>query len=105
MVSKKGGYGKITQPDLAKEIAATLEGNAEQQTISKLSGLESEPESTDVVYEHMKHHYNKEDKIVRQSCMKAAASCYVPAVDEIPEDIANKVIRISEILFTWVNSK
>jgi len=54
--------------------------------------------------EHIQHHYDKDAKIQKQSCMKAAASVYNPPFGEDPEMIASKVIQIAEKLFQWVNS-
>ena len=90
---------KIANPALAKTIAEGITASKGNSSVP----LTTEKETK--VYEHMQHHYDKEDKIVRQSCMKAAASAYNPPFGEAPEEIAAKIIKISEILFTWVNSK
>jgi hypothetical protein len=89
---------KIANPKLASVIADGI-----VKTKAGMSALSKK--ETDVVYEHMQHHYDKEEKIIRQSCMKAAASCYNPPFGEQPKEIASKIIEISEILFSWVTSK
>jgi len=90
---------KIANPALAKTIAEGITASKGNSSVPPTTEKETK------VYEHMQHHYDKEDKIVRQSCMKAAASAYNPPFGEAPEEIAAKIIKISEILFTWVNSK
>ena len=86
--------GKISNVNLAADISKIVEeskGNPSTPTPKALP-----------VFEHMQHHYDKDDKIVRQSCMKAAASAIVSKTTDKPETIAAKIIAVSDILFQWV---
>lgn len=89
----------IANPALASEIADTIRNKAEEVIAKKKKVAQT------VVYEHMQHQYDKEEKIIRQSCMKAAASAYNSPVGEKPEVTASNVIKISKLLMKWVNSK
>jgi len=118
--------GKIANPALAQAIAdgivkpaSELKAKKKAETKPKQSGSK-EAESTNAVdllpggealqkvekktLEHIQHHYDKDAKIQRQSCMKAAASVYNPPFGEDVDVIASKVIQIAEKLYQWVNS-
>jgi hypothetical protein len=72
--------------------------------VAALPGGESLNRVEKKTLEHIQHHYDKDAKIQRQSCMKAAASVYNPPFGEDVDVIASKVIQIAEKLYQWVNS-
>ena len=82
-----------------KKAAAT-----EENSVAALPGGDALAKVEKKTLEHIQHHYDKDAKIQKQSCMKAAASVYNPPFGEDPDLIASKVIQIAEKLFQWVNS-
>ena len=86
------------RPRIKKDEATT------ENEVASLPGGESLQKVEKKVFDHIQHHYDKDAKIQKQSCMKAAASVYNPPFGEEPETIANKVIQIAEKLYQWVNS-
>lgn len=113
--------GKIANPALAQAIADGIvkpanqikarnitpkkeEVVTEENSVAALPGGEGLAKVEKKTLEHIQHHYDKDAKIQKQSCMKAAASVYNPPFGETPEAIADKVIQIAEKLYKWVNS-
>ena len=113
--------GKIANPALAQAIADGIVKPANQikpknikpkreevatndNAVAALPGGEGLAKVEKKTLEHIQHHYDKDAKIQKQSCMKAAASVYNPPFGEAPEAIAEKVIQIAEKLYQWVNS-
>jgi hypothetical protein len=113
--------GKIANPALAQAIADGIvkpanqikpknikpkkeEVVTEENSVAALPGGEGLAKVEKKTLEHIQHHYDKDAKIQKQSCMKAAASVYNPPFGETPEVIADKVIQIAEKLYQWVNS-
>jgi hypothetical protein len=72
--------------------------------VTALPGGEALQRVEKKAFEHIQHQYDKDAKIQKQSCMKAAASAYNPPFGEDPDVIADKVIQIAKKLFQWVNS-
>lgn len=106
---------KIANPMLAEVISNTIvkpskrprikkDEAAPENEVASLPGGEALQKVEKKVFDHIQHHYDKDAKIQKQSCMKAAASVYNPPFGEEPEIIANKVIQIAEKLYQWVNS-
>jgi len=111
---------KIANPELAQAIADGIvkpasqlkpknlpkkeEPAIENNSVAALPGGEALAKVEKKTLEHIQHHYDKDSKIQKQSCMKAAASVYNPPFGETPEVIADKVIQIAEKLYQWVNS-
>ncbi len=109
---------KIANPALAQVIADGLVKPAselkskknpkkvatEENSVAALPGGDALAKVEKKTLEHIQHHYDKDAKIQKQSCMKAAASVYNPPFGEDPDLIASKVIQIAEKLFQWVNS-
>lgn len=92
MTRKKAIYlGKmdIANKKLANVIAKQITGVADAEKPAP-------------VFEHMQHAYDKDAKIIRQSCLKAAASAYTGKSGEDPETTAKRIIDIAEHLYTWV---
>lgn len=116
--------GKIANPALAQAIAdgivkpanqlkakqtksrkaAEAKKATEENSVASLPGGEGLAKVEKKTLEHIQHHYDKDAKIQKQSCMKAAASVYNPPFGEDPNIIADKVIQIAEKLYQWVNS-
>jgi hypothetical protein len=85
-------------------VAATVEENPPVNEVAALPGGEALLRVEKKTLEHIQHHYDKDTKIQKQSCMKAAASVYNPPFGEDVDIVASKVIQIAEKLFQWVNS-
>jgi hypothetical protein len=85
-----------------KKAVATDSGD--ENSVAALPGGDALAKVEKKTLEHIQHHYDKDAKIQKQSCMKAAASVYNPPFGEDPDLIASKVIQIAEKLFQWVNS-
>ena len=122
--------GKIANPALAQAIADGIvkpaselkakrkvkanSTNLEQENteaqevasneVASLPGGEALQRVEKKTLEHIQHHYDKDAKIQKQSCMKAAASVYNPPFGEDVDVIASKVIQIAEKFYQWVNS-
>jgi hypothetical protein len=119
--------GKIANPALAQAIADGIvkpaselkakrkaKTNLEQANtkgkevtsneVASLPGGEALQRVEKKTLEHIQHHYDKDAKIQKQSCMKAAASVYNPPFGEDVDVIASKVIQIAEKFYQWVNS-
>lgn len=112
--------GKIANPALAQAIAdgivkpaSKLKPNRKPKEqpevtsnneVASLPGNEALQRVEKKTLEHIQHHYDKDAKIQKQSCMKAAASVYNPPFGEDVDVIASKVIQIAEKLYQWVNS-
>lgn len=117
--------GKIANPALAQAIAdgivkpaselkvkrkkpieekAIVDTETPVNTVDSLPGGEALNRVEKKTLEHIQHHYDKDAKIQKQSCMKAAASVYNPPFGEDVDVIASKVIQIAEKLYQWVNS-
>lgn len=109
---------KIANPKLAQAISdgivkpakdikpkkgnmATSEGN----TVASLDGSTAKERIETKALEHIEHQYNKDAKIQKQACMKAAASVYKPTSKQSIDTIAKNVIAIAEKLYEWVNLK
>jgi hypothetical protein len=113
---------KIANPALAQAIADGIvkpaselkpkkfkpankeESVTNENLVAALPGGEALERVEKKTLEHIQHHYDKDAKIQKQSCMKAAASVYNPPFGEDVEVIASKVIQIAEKLYQWVNS-
>jgi hypothetical protein len=106
---------KIANPELAATISNTIvkpskrprikkDEAAPENEVASLPGGESLQKVEKKVFTHIQHQYDKDAKIQRQSCLKAAASVYNPPFGEDVDVIANKVIQIAERLYQWVNS-
>jgi predicted nucleic-acid-binding Zn-ribbon protein len=78
----------IANKKLANIIAKQITGTDKEKSVP--------------VFEHMQHAYDKDAKIIKQSCLKAAASAYVGKSGESAEATAKKIIDIAELLYTWV---
>lgn len=87
-----------------QEAKAEEESTDSNNAVGSLPGGDALQRVEKKTLEHIQHHYDKDAKIQKQSCMKAAASVYNPPFGEDPEMIASKVIQIAEKLYQWVNS-
>jgi hypothetical protein len=113
--------GKIANPALAQAIADGIVKPAnqikpknikpkkeeivtEENSVASLPGGDALDKVEKKTLGHIQHHYDKDAKIQKQSCMKAAASVYNPPFGEDVDVIASKVIQIAEKFYQWVNS-
>ena len=99
------GYRKIQAGEIhhkSEEVSLAI-GKLDQQKLKQKEVL-TQQEKEKKTLEHIQHHYDKDAKIQKQSCMKAAASVYNPPFGEDVDVIASKVIQIAEKFYQWVNS-